>query len=109
MPIVKQGFQAYDGLSAAADFLGNGAIEVNKYESEIVDMVRRDSLFLNRVDRKPATGHPHRYFEQLAIATAAFTDPRNIVPPRPDRTAWNAPPLLRPSQRRPTCPCSTST
>jgi hypothetical protein len=68
------------GLMAAADFLGNGAIEVNRYETEIVDMIRRKSIFLQRVDRKPATGHPHRYFEQTAIATAAFTDPRNIVP-----------------------------
>lgn len=71
------GFQS---LHAAADFLGNGAIEVNRYESEIVDLIRRDSVFLQRVDRKPATGHPHRYFEQLAIASATFTDPRNIAP-----------------------------
>jgi hypothetical protein len=71
---------AFQDISAAADFLGNGAIEVNRYESEIVDMVRRHSIFLQRVDRKPATGHPHRYFEQLAIASAAFTDPRNINP-----------------------------
>jgi hypothetical protein len=70
----------FQDISAAADFLGNGAIEVNRYESEIVDMVRRHSIFLQRVDRKPATGHPHRYFEQLAIASAAFTDPRNINP-----------------------------
>lgn len=70
----------FKALSAAADFLGNGAIEVNRYESEIVDMVRRDSIFLTRVDRKPATGHPHRYFEQTSIASAAFTDPRNIAP-----------------------------
>jgi hypothetical protein len=70
----------FQDISAAADFLGNGAIEVNPYESEIVDLVRRHSIFLQRVDRKPATGHPHRYFEQLAIASAAFTDPRNISP-----------------------------
>jgi hypothetical protein len=70
----------FQDISAAADFLGNGAIEVNRYESEIVDLVRRNSIFLQRVDRKPATGHPHRYFEQLAIAQAAFTDPRNINP-----------------------------
>lgn len=74
-------FQAkFESLSAAADFLGNGAIETNRYQSEITDMVRRESIFLQRVDRVPATGHPHRYFEQTAIATAAFTDPRNIVP-----------------------------
>ena len=58
----------FQDISAAADFLGNGAIEVNRYESELVDLVRRHAIFLQRVDRKPATGHPHRYFEQLAIA-----------------------------------------
>jgi len=69
-----------DQITAAADFLGNGAIEINKYESEIYDIIRRNSIFLQRVSRKLATGHPHRYFEQTAIATAAFTDPRNITP-----------------------------
>lgn len=67
-------------IMASADYLGNGAIEINKYESEIYDIIRRNSVFLQRVDRKPATGHPHRYFEQTAIAQAAFTDPRNITP-----------------------------
>ena len=67
-------------ILAAADYLGNGAIEINKYENEIYDIIRRTSIILPRLDRKPATGHPHRYFEQLAIATAAFTDPRNITP-----------------------------
>lgn len=67
-------------LHAAADFLGNGAIEINKYETEIFDIIRRTSIFLQRVKRLPAFGHPHRYFEQTAIASAAFTDPRNITP-----------------------------
>jgi hypothetical protein len=67
-------------IMAAADFLGNGAIEVNRYESEIYDVVARTSVFLNRVDSRPATGHPHRYFEETAIGTATFTDPRNIAP-----------------------------
>ncbi|GGH14753.1 hypothetical protein GCM10007036_14280 [Alsobacter metallidurans] len=70
----------FQGLQAAADFLGTGAIEVNKYESEILDIVRRTSTALNRLPKIPATGHPHRYFEQTAIATAAFTDPRAIAP-----------------------------
>jgi hypothetical protein len=69
-----------DRLEAAADYLGNGAIEINKYETEIYDIIRRTSVFLQRVDRRPATGHPHRYFEQTAIASATFTDPRNIAP-----------------------------
>jgi hypothetical protein len=67
-------------MQAAADYLGNGAIEINRYETEIYDILRRESIFLQRVDRKPANGHPHRYFEQLAIAQAQFTDPRNIAP-----------------------------
>ena len=70
----------FQRLDAAADYLGNGAIEINRYETEIYDIVRRNSVFLQRVDMRPATGHPHRYFEQTAIAQAAFTDPRNIAP-----------------------------
>jgi hypothetical protein len=70
-------------LTAAADYLGNGAIEINKYEAEILDVVRRDSPTLARLREqrayKKATGHPHRYFEQIAIATATATDPRNIT------------------------------
>ncbi len=67
-------------MRAAADFLGNGAIEINMYESEIFDIVRRSSAALQRLPSPPATGHPHRFFEQTAIATASFTDPRNIAP-----------------------------
>lgn len=70
----------FQRLDAAADYLGNGAIEINKYETEIYDILRRNSVFLQRVDMRPATGHPHRYFEQTAIASAAFTDPRTIAP-----------------------------
>jgi hypothetical protein len=65
-------------LRAAADFLGTGAIEVPIFEKEIFDLVRRSSVALQRIKRSPATGHPHRYFEQTAIATAASVDPRNI-------------------------------
>lgn len=69
-----------DPMKAAADYLGNGAIEINMYEREIFDIVRRESVALQRFDRRLATGHPHRYFEQTAIAQAGFTDPRNIAP-----------------------------
>ena len=65
-------------LKAAADYLGTGAIEVPIFEREILDMVRRRSIALARIEHVPATGHPHRYFEQLAIAQAASVDPRNI-------------------------------
>src|SRR6478672_12695068 len=70
-------------LHAAADFLGPGAIEVNRYQSEITDIVRRRGVFGQRVKQLPATGHPSRFFEQTAInspsAAAGFVDPRNIV------------------------------
>jgi hypothetical protein len=68
-------------IAAAADFLGPGAIEVNRYQSEITDLVRRRSAFGQRIKQVPATGHPSRFFEQTAInAAAAFVDPRAISP-----------------------------
>jgi len=69
-------------LHAAADFIGPGAIEVNRYQTEITDIVRRRGVFGQRMKQVPATGHPSRFFEQTAIAspTAAngFVDPRSI-------------------------------
>jgi hypothetical protein len=67
-------------MEADADFLGNGAIETNMYETEIFDLVRRSSPTAQRFEAPPATGHPHRYFEETSIQTATFTDPRNISP-----------------------------
>ena len=71
-------------LHAAADFLGPGAVEVNRYQTEITDIVRRRGAFGQRVKQVPATGHPSRFFEETAIASPtaaqAFVDPRNIVP-----------------------------
>lgn len=72
------GAQFVDSMQAAADFLGNGAIEVNMYETEIFDLVRRSSPIMERIVAEPANGHPHRFFEQSAIGQGAFTDPRNI-------------------------------
>jgi hypothetical protein len=69
-----------DPLRAAADFLGPGAIEIPTFNPEITDLVRRTSTALNRLPKVPASGAPHRYFEQTAIATGSFTDPRNIAP-----------------------------
>ncbi len=77
---MASGPQFLGSLSAAADALGNGAIEVNKYESEIVDIVRRSSATLQRIPQVPATGQPHRYFEQTAISTGAFTSTTSISP-----------------------------
>src|ERR1700704_2923950 len=71
-------------LHAAADFLGPGAVEVNRYQTEITDIVRRRGVFGQRIKQVPATGHPSRFFEETAItsptATQAFVDPRNIQP-----------------------------
>ncbi|MGH9494615.1 MAG: hypothetical protein ACRD3B_06420 [Candidatus Sulfotelmatobacter sp.] len=71
-------------LMAAADFLGPGAVEVDRYQTEIFDIVRRRGAFGQRIKQVPATGHPSRFFEETAIASPsaaqAFMDPRNIVP-----------------------------
>lgn len=67
-------------ISAAADYLAPGAIEINRYQSEIFDYVRRRFPFGQRISMTPATGQPSRYFEQLAIPVANYTDPRIIVP-----------------------------
>src|ERR1700736_2664678 len=72
-------------LHAAADFLGPGAIEVDRYQTEITDLVRRRGVFGQRIKQVPATGHPSRFFEETAIpspaASSGFVDPRNIVAP----------------------------
>jgi hypothetical protein len=71
-------------LQAAADYMGPGAIEVDLYQSEITDIVRRRGPFGQRIKQVPATGHPSRFFEETAIpaptAANGFVDPRNIVP-----------------------------
>lgn len=71
-------------LMAAADFLGPAAVEVDRYQTEISDIVRRRGAFGQRIKQVPATGHPSRFFEETAIASPtaaqAFVDPRNIVP-----------------------------
>jgi len=71
-------------LNAAADYLGPGAIEIDRYQTEIFDIVRRRGPFGQRIKQVPATGHPSRFFEETAIASPtaaqAFVDPRNIQP-----------------------------
>lgn len=80
-------------LDAAADYLGTGAIEVPEFEREIMDVLRRSSIPLQRIKPVRATGHPHRYFEQTALASAAAVDPRNLSasatgPTRVERPAF---------------------
>lgn len=69
-------------LHAAADFLRPGAVGINRYQSEITDIVRRRGVFGQRIRQIPATGHPSRFFEQTAIASPtaaqAFVDPLSI-------------------------------
>ena len=77
---MNQATASFTTMKASADTLANGAIVVNMYEQEIADIVRRESVALQRFSKPPADGHPHRYFEQTAIASAGFTDPRNIAP-----------------------------
>ena len=71
-------------LHGAADFMGPGAVEINRYQTEIFDIVRRRGVFGQRIKQVPATGHPSRFFEETTIASPtaanAFVDPRNIVP-----------------------------
>lgn len=71
-------------LMAAEEYLGPGAIEVDRYQTEIFDIVRRRGVFGQRIKQVPATGHPSRFFEETEIAaptaTQAFMDPRNMAP-----------------------------
>ncbi len=71
-------------LMAAAAYLGPGAVEVDRYQTEIFDIVRRRGVFGQRIKQVPATGHPSRFFEETAIpapsAAQAFVDPRNMAP-----------------------------
>jgi len=66
-------------IHAAADYLSPGSIEINRYQTEILDRVRRRFPFGQRIDQTPATGQPSRYFEQTAIPTAGFTNPRALT------------------------------
>jgi hypothetical protein len=68
----------FSDISAAADFFGPGALEINRFQSEMVDKVRRRFAFGQRISQTPATGQPSRWFEELAIGNAAFQDPRLI-------------------------------
>lgn len=88
--VIKAELLSFD---AAADYLGSGAIEVPVFEREIMDVLRRSSIPLQRIEQIPSTGHPHRYFEQTALASAAAVDPRNLSasvtgPTRVERPAF---------------------
>jgi hypothetical protein len=78
-PISAATMERGSDLSAAADYMGPGAIEVNRYQAEITDMVRRRFPFGQKINQTPATGQPSRYFEQVAIPTGQFSDPRALT------------------------------
>lgn len=82
-------------ISAAADFMGPGAIEVNRYQTEIFDLVRRRYVFGQRITQVPATGHPSRYFEQVSIGSAGTTDPRVITTTASEPTRVERPLMLK--------------
>jgi hypothetical protein len=69
----------FANLNAAADYMGNGAIFLPEFQSEITDIVRRNSIFAQRISYVPATGAPSRWFDQTAIQDGAFSDPRTIT------------------------------
>jgi hypothetical protein len=73
------GNEQFINLSAAADYMGNGAIFLPEFQSEITDIVRRNSIFAQRIAYVPATGAPSRWFDQTAISDGAFSDPRTIA------------------------------
>src|SRR5208337_3382023 len=91
-------------LMAAADYLGPGAVEIDRYQTEITDIVRRRGVFGQRMKNVPATGHPSRVFEETAMpaptAANAFVDPRSIVPTlvSPTRVERSVPLKCRVSQ-----------
>lgn len=66
-------------VHASADFLAPGAIEINRYQTEILDRLRRRFPFGQRINLVPATGQPSRYFEQVSLPSAGFTDPRKLA------------------------------
>ena len=83
-------------IHAAADFIGPGAVEVPLYQTEIFDICRRSSPFGQRIKQVPATGHPSRFFEEVAIpnpGAAGFANPRSIAPTvvTPNRVEMSVP------------------
>lgn len=70
----------FTALSAAADYLGNGAVFVPEFQSEITDIIRRAGVLGQRINYVPTLGSPARWLDQTAIADGQFTDPRTITP-----------------------------
>lgn len=59
---------------------GNGFIQLPIYEKEILDLVGKRGIMMQRIIARKATGQPTRYFEkQPATKTAAFQDPHALT------------------------------
>lgn len=68
-------FMDFAGVGAA----GNGYIHVPIFEKEIFSLLGKRGVLFQRIKAKKATGHPTRYWEQLAgTSTAAFQDPHAL-------------------------------
>lgn len=66
-------------FSEAISKTGNGFIQVPIFEKEILDLVGKRGLLMQRITARRATGQPTRYFEkQPADKTASFQDPHNL-------------------------------
>ena len=68
--------------ATGAAYTGNGFIQIPIWEKEILDMVGKRGLLMQRLATKKATGNPTRYFEKRYDASkrgAAFQDPHALA------------------------------
>lgn len=79
---LKAASKTLDELKAAAtDYQNFGALLTPQFEREINDIARRRGVFGQLLDAQssPATGHPHRWYDQYVLPnTGAFIDPRTL-------------------------------
>lgn len=66
-------------LQGAASFF-NGLVQIDQYDTQIFDIVRRESIMIQRIQKRIATGDPSRYILQSAIGTAQFDSKRSLNP-----------------------------
>ncbi|HDR8003422.1 TPA: hypothetical protein QCY70_004937 [Bacillus cereus] len=67
----------FTDLNAATQFY-SGGIEIDMFQTEITDLVRRAGVLGQRIQYVPATGSISNFFEQTTISEGQFSDPRNI-------------------------------
>lgn len=66
-------------FSAAADAFVNGGIIVPEFQTEILDLLRRQGVLGRKLNYVPATGSPSRWFEQTARTAGAFSDKQALT------------------------------